>query len=80
MLNNDSARGRGIRTGVQAALAALVTFLVGLLMAVWKVPGVDVAVINYVQAHIIEVMIAIGVPAGIVSYVWNLIRKDVPNK
>lgn len=80
MLNSDTARGRGVRTGIQAALAALATFLVGLLMAVWKVPGVDMAVISYVQAHIVEVLLAIGVPAGITSYIWNLIRKDVPNK
>jgi hypothetical protein len=80
MLNSDTARGRGIRTGIQAALAALATFVVGLLLTVWKVPGVDTAVISYVQAHIVEVLLAIGVPAGITSYIWNLIRKDVPNK
>lgn len=79
-LNNDSARGRGLRTGIQAALAALLTFIIGLIMAVWKVPGVPVAVVDYVQGHLIEVLLAIGIPSGLVSWVWNILRKGVPNK
>lgn len=74
-MNQDSAAGRGIKTAIQA----IIGFAVGLILVVWAVPGVPQAVMNYVQQHLIEVLLLVGLPAGITSFVWNLFRKNVPN-
>lgn len=79
-LNSDTARGRGVRTGIQAVLGALGAFLVGLLLTIWKVPGVDKAVMDYVGQHLPELLATVGVSAGLTSWIWNLLRKNVPNK
>lgn len=74
-MNNDSALARGIRT----ALQAFIGFLVGLLTTVWAVPGVPAAVLAYLQSNSLQLALAFGIPAGIVGFVWNVLRKDVPN-
>jgi hypothetical protein len=73
--NQDSATGRALKTAAQAAIG----FVTGLAFVVWAVPGVPEAVINYVKDNIVQVMIFVGVPSGITSFVWNLFRKDVRN-
>lgn len=78
LLNNDSAQGRGIRTAVQG----LIGIFLGMLTAVWAVDGVPQVVYSYVTDNLGNALILIGLPAvgtGLVSYVWNLLRKDVPN-
>jgi hypothetical protein len=78
-LNDDSARGRGIRTFVQA----LIGLFTGLLVTVWAVDGVPQAVFNYITSSLPNFLLLVGVPAGatgLVSYIWNVLRKDVPNK
>jgi hypothetical protein len=71
----DSATGRGLKTAVQA----MIGFTVGLLFTVWAVPGVPAAVLNYVQDNAIKVLLLVGVPSGLTSFVWNLFRKNIPN-
>lgn len=73
--NQDSATGRAIKTAAQA----IIGFSIGLAIAVWTVPGVPNAVWNYVQGNLVEVLLSVGVPAGLTSLVWNLIRTDVKN-
>lgn len=75
----DSALVRGVRTVIHGALGVLVTFLVGLAMAVWNVPGVPDAVLSYVGANLLSVMGNVGLSAGTVAFIWNVFRKDVPN-
>lgn len=77
--SNDSATGRGIKTGVQAIGGLAVTFLIGLALAVWNVPGVPMAVLDYVQNNFVQVAAMVGVPAGVVGFVWNLFRPSVEN-
>lgn len=74
-INKDSAVMRGLRTGVQA----IIGFLVGLVVVVWQVPTVPEVVMSYVTNNIGALMAALGVSAGVVSFVWNFFRKDVPN-
>lgn len=63
---------KGIRTGFQAALGALI----GLITVVWAVPGVPEAVINYVTSpQVLYLIAAIGVPSGVVAWVQNLLGK-----
>lgn len=72
---NDSAVGRGLKTFVQA----VVGLLVGLIVTVWAVPGVPHAVIGYLQTHVVELALLVGIPSGVTSLIWNLFRKNVPN-
>lgn len=71
----DSATGRALKTGVQAIFG----FMIGLIVTVWAVPGVPNAIFNYLEGHIIEVLLVVGIPSGLVSMVWNYLRKDVSN-
>lgn len=75
----DSATGRGIKTGLQAVIGTLVAFIVGLVLAVLNVPGVNEAILQYVEAHLIQTLLTIGIPAGLTGFVWNLLRKGVSN-
>lgn len=72
--SQDSATGRGLKTFVQS----IVGFLVGLIVTVYAVPGVPTAVIAYTQAHLLELLLIVGVPSGLISLLWNLVRKDIP--
>lgn len=58
---------KGIRTGFQAVVGALV----GLILAVWAVPGVPEVVVNYLQDNAIQLLLIIGIPSGIVAFVQN---------
>lgn len=75
----DSATGRGLKTAVQA----LIGFVVGLVVVVWQVPGVPQAVVNYTQHHFVEILLSVGAPtavaSGVTSFIWNVLRKRVPN-
>ena len=74
-MNQDSAAGRGVKTIVQTIIGSIV----GLALAVWAVPGVPGAVTNYISGHIVEILLLVGIPSGVASFVWNLLRKEVPN-
>ena len=71
----DSATGRGIKTAAQA----IVGFCIGLVVVVWNVPGVPDAIVDYTKNHLWEILLLVGVPAGITSTVWNLFRPSVRN-
>lgn len=75
-MTTDGAPARGLRTAAQAILG----LVVGLVVVVWTVPGVPDAVLGYLQHNLVQVALLVGVPSGLVSYVWNLFRKDIPNK
>jgi hypothetical protein len=75
ILNNDTAVARGIRTAIQAAAG----FIIGLFTTIWAVPGVPDAIYQYLTGNAVKLAIAVGIPAGVVALVWNLLRKDVKN-
>ncbi len=77
--SQDSATGRGIKTALQTVIGFTVTFFTGLILAVWQVDGVPQVVLNYVQHNFIQVLLSIGIPAGVAGFVWNYFRKNVPN-
>lgn len=70
----DSATSRGIKTAVQA----IIGLIVGLLVTVWAVPGVPHVVINYIQSNFIQVLLSVGIPSGLASWIWNAFRADLP--
>lgn len=73
--NQDSATGRAIKTGLQSVIG----FIVGLAIVIWTVPGVPAAIISYLQDNLIQVLLIVGIPSGLTSGIWNIIRKDIPN-
>lgn len=62
---------RGWRTLGQGIGGAIV----GLLLAVWNVPGVPEAVVNYAQANFLPLLLTfvalVGVPSALIAYVQN---------
>ena len=68
--HNDSALARGIRTFLQS--------IIGLIVAVLTVPGVQ-AIVTQNLLTALGSVIAPSVLIGLVSFLWNILRKDVPN-
>ncbi len=75
MSNKDTAVMRSLRVFVYA----IVGFTTGLLATVWAVPGVPDAVRQYVAQNGPQLLLTFGLPTGLVSLVYNLLRKDVRN-
>lgn len=75
VVTKDSAVSRSVKTLVQT----VVGLAIGLAVTVWAVPGVPDAVAHYALNNFIPVALAIGVPSGLTSLIYNLLRKDVPN-
>lgn len=73
--STDGAPARGLRTALQAIIGAFV----GLFLAIWAVPGVPEAVTKYISDNLAIVLLTVGVPSGVASYIWNIFRKDVEN-
>jgi len=73
--SQDSATGRAIKTFIQALIGAFI----GLVAAVWAVPTVPETVVSYLAINFVPILLTIGVPAGLTSLVWNLLRKNIPN-
>lgn len=70
VINKTTPAGKGVRTGLQAAVGSIV----GLIAVVWAVPGVPDAVINYATANWLPLLLVIGVPSGLVAYAQNRIE------
>ncbi len=64
-----------LNKGVRTALQAIVGAFIGLILVVWAVPGVPEAVIEYLKSNAVPVLLAIGIPSGIVAWVQNLLGK-----
>jgi len=64
-----------LNKGVRTALQAIVGAFVGLVLVVWAVPGVPEAVVEYLKSNAVPVLLAIGIPSGIVAWVQNLLGK-----
>ncbi|MDQ0825436.1 hypothetical protein QFZ60_001609 [Arthrobacter sp. B2I5] len=64
---NRTSAVKGLRTGIQAAAGALLA----LVTVVWAVPGVPEAVMNWLSTNAVQLLIAIGAPSGLVSWLWN---------
>ena len=74
-MNQDTALMRGVRTAIQAFIGVVV----GLFTTIWSVPGVSEATVHYLGENALPLALAFGIPAGIASFIWNYLRKDVPN-
>lgn len=75
----DSATWKGLMT----ALQALITFVVGLILAIWQVPGVPKAIEDFVWNNGSTTLAAVGIPlvvgTGLTSFLINyFFRKNVP--
>lgn len=76
----DSATGRGLKTAAQTGIGTvIVTALVSLVVAIWQVPGVPEVVIKWAQDNVILLATTFGTSSGVVAFIWNVLRKNVPN-
>lgn len=75
----DSATGRGLKAGVYSTLVSFVVFSTGLFLALKGVPGCSEALVQYLQQNAVTLALSIGIPTGLVSFIVNLFRKNVPN-
>ena len=73
--NNDSALVRSVRTFLQT----LIGVVIGLFVVVWAVPGVPHVVYSYLMDNVVPIALSVGIPSGVASFLWNILRKDVPN-
>jgi len=75
VIPGDTALVRGVRTVFQTIIGAFV----GLVAVVWAVPGVPEAVTTYLSTNLVQLLLVVGIPAGLTSFVWNLLRPSVKN-
>lgn len=75
----DSATGRGLKTAFQAFAGTIITFLIGLWLAIKGVPGCDKAVLDFLQPYVIYLAGGIGISSGTISFFMNFFRKNVAN-
>lgn len=68
MLDKNTPVGKGVRT----ALQAIVGVVIGLVAAVWAVPGVPEVVQQYLLQNVVVVLLVfVGIPSGVVAYFQN---------
>lgn len=76
----ESTTGRGLKTVAQA----IIGFVAGLILAIWAVPGVPEVIKTYLQTHLMEVILTVGIPtalsSGVTSFVWNKFFNDKVKK
>lgn len=75
----DSATGRGIKTSIQGFIAASVLLLGALYTAIKAVPGCSEAIIQVVSDNWALIAGTFGLSTGAVSFIWNVLRKNVKN-
>jgi hypothetical protein len=65
--SKNTPAGKGLRTFYQSVIG----IIVGLAAVVWAVPGVPEAVQAYLLQNALPLLLLLGVPAGLVSYIQN---------
>jgi small basic protein len=58
--------------GLHTAWQSVVGTVIGLFVVVWGVPGVPDAFVNYLSSNAVGILVTVGVPSGIVSWLFNL--------
>ena len=65
--------------GVRTFFQTIAGLFVGLVAAVWSVPGVPEAVTAYVHANFVQLLIGtavfVGLPAGLIAWLQNRLGK-----
>lgn len=64
-----------LNKGVRTALQAIVGALIGLVVAVWAVPGVPEVVVAYLRDNFVPLLLVIGIPSGFVAWLQNRLGK-----
>lgn len=77
--DKDSATSRGLRTGIFSALGALFVFGTGLIAVLNGVPGCTSALVGYLRDNSLQLALTVGVPSGIISFIFNALRPSVKN-
>lgn len=75
----DSATGRGIKTGIQSIIGTSITLAAGLFLVIKGVPGCPEAIVKYAMDNFVIIAGAIGFSSGAAGFIWNVLRKGVKN-
>lgn len=67
---------KGIRTAIQA----IVGLIVGYIFFIWAVPGVPAATIQYISTNLVPLLVSVGIPSGLVAFVWNYFEQRIANR
>lgn len=70
----NTAKGKGVRTAIQATIGTIAAFLIGLVAVVWAVPGVPEAVTNYLVNNAVQLLTYLGLSAGALSGVFSYLQ------
>lgn len=73
----DSLTWRAAYTAGQGFVGTLLGLTVGLIYAVYNVPGVPEVVFKYVMDHMVEIALLFGLPIGVTSFVSNYFLRDL---
>lgn len=68
---------KGVVTGAKFAVGTLVTFAVGLLLAILHVPGVPEVIVQYIGANLPGVVLGIALPAAFTHIVLSSIENKI---
>lgn len=71
--SQNSEVGRGIKSGIYAALSATAVFLSGLIAVVHGVPGCGEAVTNYVTQNFLTIVATLGLPTGVGAFIMSFV-------
>ena len=65
--------------GVRTFFQTLGGLLIGLVLAVWNVPGVPEAIVAYAQVNFVplfmSLLVLVGLPSGLIAYFQNRLGK-----
>lgn len=75
----DSATGRGLKTGVQTFIGTTIALVATVGAAANGVPGCSDAIINSIKDNLLLISGGSGVSSAAVAFIWNLLRSDVKN-
>lgn len=77
--SQDSATGRGLKTGLWSFIGTSATLATALWLSISGVPGCSDAILTFIREHFIEIAAAIALPSGLTSFIAGLFRKDIKN-
>lgn len=76
-------KNTAVRNSIEVFLKACAGFIIGLIAAIWAVPGVPEAVTAYVRDNWMQVAVTVGLPTalstGLVNLFFDWRKKNMDN-
>ena len=72
----DSATGRGLKTTLWSFIGSTIVLGTTAWAAISGVPGCPEVITNFVRDNLIEIALALSVPSGVISFVYNWLGRS----